>query len=116
MTDSSPEGEHFRGQGQQNFEPGAATNALTRFPEMRRDSIGRTIQPSSLVVGLCAVIAFVMAACPGFAVSFNCSKASNSVESWICSTPALSILDDRLAVAYAAARESSPNVSQLIAC
>lgn len=50
----------------------------------------------------------------GDAVSFDCAKASNTSEYLVCSTPALSDLDDRLAAAYSAARRQTGNPGQLL--
>lgn len=46
--------------------------------------------------------------------SFDCSKASNIVETLICADPNLSRLDDRTATAYAAARARASNPPQLL--
>lgn len=45
------------------------------------------------------------------AASFDCTKASSVSEKLICSTPALSQADDRLAEAYRAAKTASGNSS-----
>lgn len=47
------------------------------------------------------------------AASFDCTKASSSLEKTICSTPSLSALDDQLAQAYKDARSRSSNPDQL---
>lgn len=48
------------------------------------------------------------------AASFDCAKASNIVETLICTNPHLSQMDERLAAAYSAARSQSANVEQLL--
>lgn len=54
------------------------------------------------------------ASTPGQAVSFDCSRASNTAEFLICGNPELSVLDDRMAVAYSAARRQSGNAASLV--
>jgi len=51
---------------------------------------------------------------PSRAVSFDCARAAKTVEFLICREPELSILDDRMGVAYSAARRQSVNLAQLI--
>ena len=43
------------------------------------------------------------------AASFNCSKASNIVETLICTDPNLSQLDEKMDAAYSVARAQSQN-------
>jgi uncharacterized protein len=49
------------------------------------------------------------------AASFDCSKASNIVETLICTDPNLSRLDDQMATAYAAPHNQSRDLQKLIA-
>ncbi len=48
------------------------------------------------------------------AASFNCSKASNIVETLICTDPNLSQLDEKMDAAYSVARAQSQNQQQLL--
>jgi uncharacterized protein len=48
------------------------------------------------------------------ATSFDCNKASGYVELTICTTPALSSLDDQLNVLYKKVNQSKPESAQLI--
>jgi len=68
----------------------------------------------SVTAGLVwTAIAWLMTVSFADAASFNCSRASHSVEFLICGDPVLSDLDDQLAAAFAAARRQSNNPAQL---
>lgn len=48
------------------------------------------------------------------AASFDCARASTHVEKLVCSTPGLSVLDERLARSYAIARKSAENSTAVV--
>ncbi|WP_127478414.1 lysozyme inhibitor LprI family protein [Sulfurivermis fontis] len=61
------------------------------------------------------IAAALFAAAPVWAASFDCSKATTTVEKLICSEPELSALDEQLSKAYAGAKEAAGSSQALIA-
>lgn len=49
---------------------------------------------------------------PGFAASFDCSKASTPAEKRVCASPGLSSLDDKLGATYRAALDAAEGPSK----
>jgi hypothetical protein len=67
------------------------------------------------LVGLIVLVALLVLSAPSVnAASFDCSRASVRAEFLVCGNPELSALDDRMAVAYAAARRDAIDPSAVI--
>ncbi|ENJ8539125.1 TPA: lysozyme inhibitor LprI family protein [Raoultella ornithinolytica] len=60
------------------------------------------------------IVSFICFGKTATATSFDCNKASGYVELTICTTPALSSLDDQLNVLYKKVNQSKPESAQLI--
>lgn len=67
------------------------------------------------VLGAAFGMVVLVTAVPVRAASFDCAKATTTVEKLICSEPELSALDEQLSKAYAGAREAAGSSQALIA-